>query len=327
MCGPAVAFLVTNYDCNYRCKMCDLPERGNMLRNGGLKELTTTEMKDSIAELAKLGVSGIGFTGGEPLLRKDIFELIKYTKELGLIANFNTNGFYLDKENARALIESGIDSINISLDSADKHMHDSIRGCSGAFDKAIEAIGHINALRDNRRRRPRLKVVSVISERNVKDIPELLGLLSTLRVDCAEFIPEQPIYAGASGNTTYGPEFFSTLKKNIGYILKFDQNKLKIENSARHLKLFERSFKNERPPFRCYAGYNSYAMDCYGELYPCIPWVSLGKPAGNIKEMSAKDFWYSPKYDRIRDAVLKCKGCYLNCQAELNLLFTVSDKR
>ena len=298
--------------------------RDKMLKVRGLKELTTTQLKNSLKDLAGLGVSGIGFTGGEPLLRKDIFELIKYAKELRLIANFNTNGFCLDKETAKDLIEAGVDSINISLDSADKNTHDRIRGYDGAFDRAIEAIGHVSALRKEKTMKPRLKVIAVISERNVEEIPDLLKLFVDVRVDCAEFIPEQPIYAAAAtGGAIYDPVFFSNLKKNIDYILKFDRKKLRIENSARHLRLFEKSFKNEKPPFRCYAGYNSYAIDCYGELYPCIPWVSLGKAAGNIKEMNLKDFWYSSGYNKIRNDILKCRGCYLNCQAELNLLFKI----
>lgn len=296
--------------------------RDKMLKDKGLKELTTTQLKSSLKDLAALGVSGIGFTGGEPLLRKDIFELIKYAKGLGLIANFNTNGFYLDKETVKNLVEAGVDSINISLDSADRNTHDLIRGYDGAFDRAIEAINNVNALRKEKTKKPRLKVIAVINERNVEGIPDLLKLFADLEVDCAEFIPEQPIYAAAAAaGPAYDTVFFSNLKKNIDYILKFDRNKLRIENSARHLRLFEKSFKNEKPPLRCYAGYNSFALDCYGELYPCIPWVSFGKTAGNIKEMNLKDFWYSSGYNKIRDDILKCKGCYLNCQAELNLLF------
>ena len=52
---------------------------------------------------------------------------------------------------------------------------------------------------------------------------------------------------------------------------------VRVENSARMLKLFQYSFRNRKSPLTCYAGYNSLAVDCYGEIYPCLPWANWGR--------------------------------------------------
>lgn len=322
LCGPIVGFLITNYTCNYHCSMCNLPLRDKLLRDNGLKELTTAQLKRMIKDLSELGVSGIAFTGGEPLLRKDILELIKYTKEIGLIANLNTNGFYLNEEMTKRLFDCSVDSINISLDGVNRKTHDDIRGYDGAFDKVVTAIKNINAIRGWKKARPRLKVIMVINQKNVDEVIDLVRFVTDLNVDAVEFIPEQLFYVRSPDDIpSYDDLFFKKLDKVVDFLLHVDNSKINIENSESHLKLFQRSFRNEKPSFRCYAGYHSYVVDCFGEVYPCIPWVGLAATAGNIADTGLKEIWYSNEYNAMRKRISKCDGCYLNCQAELSLLF------
>ena len=118
LCGPIFAALVTNYTCNFHCAMCDVPSRDRILRDRGLKELSTEQIKGVLKDFWALGVSGVAFTGGEPFLRKDIFDLLKYSKKLRLFTHISTNGSVFNDENVRKTLETGIDSINISLDDA-----------------------------------------------------------------------------------------------------------------------------------------------------------------------------------------------------------------
>jgi len=98
---------------------------------------------------------------------------------------------------------------------------------------------------------------------------------------------------------------------------------IQIENSPAHLRLFRSSFSGKPCPVRCGAAFNSIAVDCYGFVFPCVPWINWGKPVGVIKEGSLREFWRSAEYQRKRADILSCKDCYLNCQTELNLLFDV----
>jgi MoaA/NifB/PqqE/SkfB family radical SAM enzyme len=281
-------------------------------------------MKAVLRDFAILGTVGIGFTGGEPLLRKDIFELLRYTKELGMIAHLNTNGFFLDDDNIEKLLEAQVDSLNISLDGASSKTHDALRGFAGAFDKVVAAVKKINLLRQKRNNPIRLKLVAVINDRNIDEVPAFIRLAAGLEADCVEFIPQQPFSSTSTPQElSRNRIFMDKLSKLTAYLLKLKGGALRIENSPRHLKMFTRSFKGLRPPLHCYAGYNSYTVDCYGEIYPCLPWLNWNLAACNIGNSNLRDIWYSRQYQQIRKDVLRCKGCYLNCQTELNLLFNL----
>jgi MoaA/NifB/PqqE/SkfB family radical SAM enzyme len=318
LCGPILGTVLTNYNCNYSCKMCDLPRRGEQLKNKGVKELSTAELKILLADFADLGTCGIGFTGGEPLLRDDIFELLKTTRDLGMVAHLNTNGSLLNEEKVNKLLDSGADSLNISLDAATAKVHDRIRGHIGAFDKAVEAISRVDYFRKKRGIPIKIKAVSVLSPDNIDEIYDLIKLAISLKVDYVDFIPEQKF---RNNPREHSADFFKKLDNVISYLIKVKD--IKIENSIYQLKLFEKSFKGEKSPLTCYAGYNSYGVDCYGLIYPCMPWFNWMKPVGNIRDIGLKDHWYSAEYNTVRKTIARCRDCYLNCQMELNLLFNI----
>ena len=323
LCGPVLGTLVTNYTCNYHCKMCDLPLRDKVLKKRGLKKLSTSQLKQLIKEFAELGTGGIGFTGGEPLLMRDIFELIKYTKDLKMFAHLNTNGYLLDEDAAGKLDDVGVDSINISLDGACAQTHDEIRKHPGAFNRVLRAAEYINAIREKSKTPPRLKFVMVISERNIDEVADLIKLSRDLKADCVEFIPQQYFSELTNSCSSASRDFFGKVKSTMDYLLDVEKVGVAIENSSSHIKLFEHSFKGDKSPLKCYAGYNSYAVDCYGEIYPCVPWFNWDNSLGNVNEISLKEFWYSLEYNKLRKEINKCKDCYLNCQAELNILFNI----
>jgi MoaA/NifB/PqqE/SkfB family radical SAM enzyme len=320
-CGPVLGTLVTNYSCNYRCVMCDLRLRDQELRGRGLRELDTAGMKKVLSSFAALGTSGIGFTGGEPLLRKDIFELLAYTKASGMISHLNTNGSLLDEENVRRILAAKVDSLNISLDGARAATHDSLRGIPGAFARAVEGVERVNTLRKREGARLRIKTVAVLQEGNVDEVPDLVRLAEDLGVDCIEFIPRQQFLSRPDRSPAPAPAFLKKIEQVSQYLLGQEHGKVRIENSRTHLRLFPASFRNEPSPLKCYAGYNSLAVDCYGEVYPCVPWYNWRRSAGNVRDKGLADLWYSKGYDEVRREVRSCRSCYLNCQAELNILF------
>lgn len=321
LCGPILGTLVTNYRCNYRCTMCDLPQRDRELQAKGLRELDTAQMKKILDDFALLGTSGIGFTGGEPLLRTDIFELLSYAKARGMISHLNTNGFFLDEENAHRIVEAKVDSINISLDGARPGTHDRIRGSSGAFGRAVDGIGRLIAARKKAGALLRIKTVAVISEDNVDEVEDMVTLARDLKVDCIEFIPRQTFLSTGGEAARVDPVFLGKIDAMTRGLLDGTPKGVKIENSAAHLRLFNRSFRNVDSPLRCFAGYNSLAVDCYGEIYPCVPWYNWRHAVGNIARQDLRRFWFSAEYNRVRKEIAGCRKCYLNCQAELNILF------
>ena len=121
--------------CNLKCVHCYSHSKNIEYTN----ELTTEEAKGVLKDLGEFGVPVILFSGGEPLLRKDLFELIAYAKEQGLRAVISTNGTLITKEKATELKNFGLSYVGISMDGL-KETHDKFRGVQGAFDMALKGI-------------------------------------------------------------------------------------------------------------------------------------------------------------------------------------------
>lgn len=322
LCGPALGTLMVTYRCNFHCGMCDMPRKALTHHQQGEQEFSTERFMGIIKDFAQLGIPGIGFTGGEPLLREDIFELMAETRRLGMIAHLNTNGWLLGDVQAQKVIDSGVDSVNISLDGATAGTHDSIRNQEGSFDRAIHAVKRLVFLKKKHNSHVRIKTVAVINEANIDEVPLMLELGKSMGIDCIELIPRQPFVTG-EGETlaTDNQDLLAKVDNMIQNVLVNRQSGIPIENSPRHLKLFHRSFAGHPSPLRCSAGYNSLAVDCYGNIFPCVPWINWGKPTGNISAGNLSDIWYSKAYQQQREKTGQCHDCYLNCQTEMNLLF------
>ena len=125
--------------CNFRCKYC-MPEGGIQNKLGHKDTLYLEEIYHIIEELAGLGISKVRFTGGEPLVRKGIVDLISTTKKIPGIKEIamTTNGLLL-KKYAKELKEAGLDRVNISLDTLNRDKFKEItRG--GSLEKVLEGI-------------------------------------------------------------------------------------------------------------------------------------------------------------------------------------------
>ena len=120
------------HKCNLNCKHC--------YSNSGAvneAELTTKEAMAVVDQLADVGVTALAFSGGEPLSRKDFFEVAKHAVNSGLYVSVATNGTLLTKENVKKLKQTGVHYVEISIDGASAKTHDAFRGVSGAFEGAV----------------------------------------------------------------------------------------------------------------------------------------------------------------------------------------------
>ncbi len=132
--GPVVAFNCTNR-CNLNCLHCyssSTADRSN-------DELSTAEAKQLLSGLAEVNCPAILFTGGEPLLRDDLFELLAEAGRLGLQTVISSNGTLIDSATADKLAEVGVNYVGISID-GDQEFHDQFRQVRGSFKAALEGI-------------------------------------------------------------------------------------------------------------------------------------------------------------------------------------------
>lgn len=123
------------HSCNLKCKHC-YSDSGTMRE----KELTTQEALAIVDQLADAGIIALAFSGGEPLTRKDFFEVARHAADRGLYVSLATNGTLLNKENVAKLKEAKVNYVDISIDGSTAKTHDEFRGVQGAFDKALTGL-------------------------------------------------------------------------------------------------------------------------------------------------------------------------------------------
>jgi len=129
-----VSFSVTAR-CDLSCPHCFMDARRNSA------ELTLREVKEILRELAEFSpYSLLILTGGEPLLRGDIREIVSFSSQLGFVTVLGTSGRFLSRELANALAQEGLRGVSVSVDSADPQYHDSFRGSPGSWKGALSAL-------------------------------------------------------------------------------------------------------------------------------------------------------------------------------------------
>ena len=130
--GPMVVWNVTAR-CNLHCTHCYAAEA-----TGG-EELSTHEARALINDLSGMGVPVLLLSGGEPLLRGDLYDLITYARQRGLRPSLSTNGTLIDEETVERLRDAGLAYVGVSLDGLGE-VNDRFRGVEGAFDRALAGI-------------------------------------------------------------------------------------------------------------------------------------------------------------------------------------------
>lgn len=132
--GPVVAWNCTR-TCNLKCRHCYSESEGRKYEG----ELTTVDAKKLIDDLGDFKVPVILLSGGEPLIREDLLELVHYAKGRDIRCTVSTNGTLIDREYAEKLKQAGVGYVGISLDGIGEK-HDAFRGAAGSFDRALEGI-------------------------------------------------------------------------------------------------------------------------------------------------------------------------------------------
>ena len=161
---PYALLAEITHRCPLHCPYCSNPTQA---RNN--HELTTDEWKRVIHEAAKLGVLQIGFSGGEPLTRRDLAELIRAAREANLYTNLITSGIGFDDDRISSLRDAGLDSVQLSFQSDKVDLADEIAGAH-AHQRKLDVAAKIRAAGIP------LSLNFVIHRRNIDRLPQLIEL-------------------------------------------------------------------------------------------------------------------------------------------------------
>ncbi|MCJ7713327.1 radical SAM protein, partial [Candidatus Bathyarchaeota archaeon] len=294
------------HKCNLNCQHC-YSNSGKALE----EELNTKEAIEVVNQLADFGVTALAFSGGEPLIRSDFFEVAQHAVKRGLYVSVATNGTLLTKENVRKLKKAKINYVEISIDGASAQSHDSFRGVSGAFDNAIKGLR--NCVQEDLC----ACIATTATKKNLKEIPAIIDLAEQIgaeRFTYFNFVPT------GRGKELYDQDISPEEREELmSYLLKRISNgcnvtilttapqlaRLAIQcqgegkemaMSMAHMQTIKVSKKAvSLADFigGCGAGRLYCSLSPKGDVHPC---VFLPINVGNIKDKKFQEIWLNSKF-------------------------------
>lgn len=277
--------------CNLSCQHCYRDSDPDVSID---KELVTEEGKTLLNQIKTAGFKLIIFSGGEPLVRKDIFELILYAKEIGLIPVLGTNGILLTEDMCKKLKNSGLSGLAVSLDSTDSYYHDKFRNLSGAWKKSVQGIK--NSIDSG----IRVQINMTLTKNNIKDFEKM--------ADFAEEIEAHALHPFFLVPTGRGKDIEEDSIKSSSYFNMIKtvldkQKKVTIELKPTCAPQFMPMAKDLEIPMRysrgCLAGISYCCILPNGEVHIC-PYLAVS--IGNVRETSFDKLWKESKiFNELRD--------------------------
>jgi radical SAM protein with 4Fe4S-binding SPASM domain len=275
--------------CNLKCSHCYI----NASPREYTDELTTEEGKRLIDQICEVSHPLLILSGGEPLLRKDIYELIEYGTQKGLRMGLGSNGTLIDNSVARKLKQSGTKTVSISIDSHIPEHHDDFRGVQGSWEKAVSAI---KALREND---VLVQVNTTLTQQNYDEIEGIMSIAEKLGVENFHLFFLVPTGRGKK-IADITPAMYEEIIKNT--FAKTAHHKLNVKPSC--APQFMRIAKDINLDMRqwvrgCMAGLYYCRVYPNGEITPC-PYLPI--KLGNVREKSFEDIWFNSEvFKKIRD--------------------------
>ncbi len=313
------------HKCNLRCKHC--------YSNSGEPEpdeLTTEQALNVVDQLADAHVTALAFSGGEPLTRKDFFQVARYASDRGLYVSLASNGTLLNKENAKKIKAAGVNYIDISIDGATAKTHDDFRGVPGAYDQAVAGLKNcidadICAC-----------IATTVGKNNMAELPGIIDLAEKLGVErftYFNFIPagrgkdhaDQDLSAqereevmryllnrmSAGCKTTIlatAPQLARVAAQYQG-----DSGTGEVTMALAHMqtvKVTKKAVPLGEFIGGCGAGRLYCAISPSGDVRPC---VFLPENVGNLKERTFRDIWLAaPLFNAFRNRA-NLKGSCSKC--------------
>jgi heme b synthase len=296
-----VAWEVTR-TCNLACVHC----RAAALDRPYENELSTDECKAFLDEVATIAKPIIILTGGEPLLRADIFEIAAYGHRKGLRMTMAVNGTLLTRERARQMIEAGIQRISISLDGVSAETHDAFRQMKGAFEGALHGVAGARSEGLD------FQINTTITQANLHELPAIQELVVSLGAVAHHIfllvpmgrgkdIEDQAISAAEYERTLH---WFYEQKQKVPLQLKATcaphfYRILRERSKSEGLDVTFQTHGLDAVTRGCLGGVGFAFVSHIGQVQPC---GYLELDCGNIREQPFREIWEkSPVFLNLRD--------------------------
>jgi radical SAM protein with 4Fe4S-binding SPASM domain len=274
-------------------------------------DLSTKECFEIVDQLGEYAPLILVLSGGEPLWRRDVFDIARRARGQNMRVALATNGTLVDEAMAHRIHEAGIERVSISLDGADRTTHDTFRGHTGAFDAAIRGLKCLKEQGIS------TQINTTVSQHNAHELPRILELALSLGVNAFHLFLLVPVGCGltiSAEQTVHGAEAEEIL--NWFYDRSLDSN---IEMKATCAPHYYRIVRQRRAEARragetlaelpshglnamtrgCLAGSAVCFVSHQGEVYPC---GYLPVSAGSLRQKPFREIWESAEiFATLRD--------------------------
>jgi len=271
----AMTFAVT-YRCQCKCVHCSA---ANHLRKDR-PELTTEEAKKLINDSQDLGITIIAFTGGEPLLREDIFELISFVDKRKALPIMFTNGQFLTDENVEKLADAGLYSLFLSIDNPSPEEHDKLRGMPGLFETAVKGLHRIKS-----------KGILVGLSSYATRSSTILGMYKKMYNLAKDLgVKNMMLFDGVppANNLKDTSEMLTQEQRDEIYEFSADIFRQKNTPPLSSAPWIENSFESYLGGMGCLAANIQFYVSAYGDISPC-DFTPLS--FGNVRTKPLKKIW------------------------------------
>lgn len=266
---------LTTDACNLRCLHCSSASARRRP-----DELTTEEVFDLVDAMVELGVMDLAVSGGEPLLRRDLFSILDYVRLRGLSVGVGSNGTTLTVANARRLLSCGVQRWQVSLDGIGES-HDRLRACPGLFEKVVEAIGIARSVG------LRVHVCCTLNRFNrdeIEDLAIFVAELGVQRLNISRFVPT----GRGRDNLDLTPVEWRRAVERCARLRRELRGRLEVVTHLAQQILVDSAVEKMPGFVGCQAGRGQGCVTATGDVLPC---VLLPLVIGNVRRQRLARLW------------------------------------
>ncbi len=286
--------------CNLRCPHCYM-EAGRP----ATRELTTDECLALIDEMQALGTEMLILTGGEPLLRKDIFDIARYASRRGLWVVMGTNGVLVTDKVAQKMVECGVKGVGISIDSVDPAKHNSFRGGPNAWQYSVRALEICRA------HGLEVLVQTTVMAMNYDEIPELIAFAREKGAWSFNLYFLVQTGRGQQMNDLSAEQTEAMLTRLVDTQDAYRPMLVRSKCAPQFKQIAYAKGRGGLESGGCMAGTQYCRITPEGDVTPC-PYMTV--VAGNVLEQSFTEIWQTaPVLQELRD-VEQLKGRCGQCE-------------
>ena len=302
----ALFFEVTSR-CNARCEHCG-SSCGDFVPKDEITKEEIWGVLDDIAAHYNPRKIMLFITGGEPLVKKDLFEIMDYANKLGFYWGMTTNGILIDEKVVEKMVKTNMKTISVSIDGLEE-LHESFRRVPGSFKKIIKGL----KLMQNCPSIVDIQVTTCVNKKNVDQLEEIFQLVKEIGIKDWRLIEIDPIgRAKDNDDILLDKEGF---KKMFSFLFqkRYENPDMKIMYGCGHYFGKDLNTALNGGVFTCFTGYWVASILSNGDIFGCPDIPRLPELIeGNIRKDSFVDVWENgfKRYRRInRTSNKKCKAC------------------